>query len=288
MITTPLNITDSLPLTCSRKGTCCHGNFVYLNPWELVQLAREKKITPKEFKEQFCEGGGVQLKFKGKKDFRGKPACNLYVENFGCSVHLSRPLACRLFPIGRQIQNEKVQYIFQGKEFPCLNGCPEVIELPKLTVEEYLKGQEVNLYEQAQDEYLEIMQNLADIAFALLLDTELAQTGDVNTLRIWRLMGRESTDQLEIRITPEWLENLMSPEISLNITDPIDFTQIHNELLQTKAQEQFGNLSSLEELKNASVQMMAITLYLAKGIGANSTSLVEYWIEIAKENGAQE
>jgi Fe-S-cluster containining protein len=284
MITTPLNLNESLPLTCSRKGTCCHGNLVFLNPWELVQLAKEKKISSKEFRDLFCEDGGIQLKFKGKQDVRGKSACNLYTDDFGCSVHKGRPLACRLFPIGRQIQSNEVQYVFQGTEFPCLNGCPEVLELPKLTVSKYLRGQETELFEQAQDEYLEVMQNLADIAFALLLDTELAESGDTNTLKNWRKMGAETPQQLMGRITPDWLDCLMVPEIDTN--EPHLFIQQHNEILQTKAQQEFGSLATIEALSSACIQIMALTLYLAKGIGANPSSLVELWIEIAKDNGA--
>lgn len=285
MITTPLSLNESLPLTCSRKGTCCHGNLVLLNPWELVQLAKEKKISSKEFRDQFCENGGIQLKFKGKKDVRGKSACNLYTQEFGCSVHKGRPLACRLFPIGRQIQHNEVQYIFQGKEFPCLNGCQEVLDLPKLSVGEYLRDQETELFEQAQDEYLEVMQNLADIAFALLLDTELAESGDTNTLKNWRKMGEETPLQLISRIKNDWLDCLMIPEIDTN--EPKLFIQQHNELLQSKAQQEFGSLETIEALSSACIQMMALTLYLAKGIGANPNSLVELWIEVAKENGAK-
>ncbi|MFT7011938.1 MAG: hypothetical protein ACJAWR_001962, partial [Flavobacteriales bacterium] len=45
MITTKLNLEDKLPLTCSRTGTCCHGKTVWLNPWELALISREKKIS---------------------------------------------------------------------------------------------------------------------------------------------------------------------------------------------------------------------------------------------------
>ena len=288
MITNSLKSTDSLPLTCSRKGYCCHGNQVFLNPWELVQLAKEKKISPKELRDNYCEDSGIQLKFKGKQDYRGQPACSLYTEDFGCSVHLGRPLPCRLFPLGRQIQNNESQYIFQGQGFPCLNGCPEVLELPKLTVGNYLKGQKTELFENAQDEYLEVMQNLADIAFALLLDTELASSGDKTTLQLWRVMGDELPQNLSKRIPSEWLDTLMLPEIDNNLNNPKEFIQIHNEIIQTKAQEEFVNIQSIEELKNACIQTMALALFLAKGIGANPKSLVELWIGIAKENGAIE
>ena len=72
-------------------------------------------------------------------------------------MHLGRPLSCRLYPLGRQIQSEEIHYMFQGEEFPCLEGCPEVAELPLLSVEEYLNDQGTTKFEQAQDEYLELM-----------------------------------------------------------------------------------------------------------------------------------
>ena len=261
---------------------------MFLNPWELVQLAKEKKISPKELRDNYCEDSGIQLKFKGKQDYRGQPACSLYTEDFGCSIHIGRPLPCRLFPLGRQIQNNETKYIFQGQGFPCLNGCPEVLELPKLTVGNYLKGQKTELFENAQDEYLEVMQNLADIAFALLLDTELASSGDKTTLQLWKIMGDELPQILSKRISSEWMDALMLPEIDSNTITPSKFIQTHNELLQTKAQLEFESIQTLEEIKNACIQMMAITLFLAKGIGANPKSLVKLWIGIAKENGAIE
>ena len=73
-----------------------------------------------------------------------------------------------MFPIGRQIQENKSTYFFQGTNFPCLNGCPEVTELPLLSVEEYLKGQNTQIFEEAQDAYLELVQNMADYAFIFL------------------------------------------------------------------------------------------------------------------------
>jgi Fe-S-cluster containining protein len=288
MLTTKLMLSDKLPLTCSRKGTCCHGNLVFLNPWELVCLAKEKKISPREFRALYCDLGGIRLRFEGEKDYRGKSACNQYVENFGCSVHLGRPLACRLFPIGRQIQSEEVNYIFQGTTFPCLDGCPEVVELPNLSVEEYLNGQETEQFENAQDEYLELMQNIADIAFTLLLDTELAASGDQKTLQVWRKHGTESPDSLAEIIGEEWLEALLLPDISNHLKDSTSFVQAHNELLQAKAQAQFGELESCEDLHAAACIMMAIALYLAKGIGADPKSLSEHWIATAKSHGALE
>lgn len=285
---TGLSIQDKLPLTCSRRGTCCHGNLVMLNPWELACLAREKKVTPGEFRDLYCEYGGIRLRFDGKAGWRGKKACSQYITDFGCSVHTGRPLACRLFPLGRQIQSEEVQYIYQGDQFPCLEGCTEVLELPYLSVGEYLKGQMTEKFEKAQDEYVELMQNLADIAFELLLDTGLAESGDRGTLPLWRKMASELPEILAEKIGQEWIDSLMIPDITHDTYDPVSFVSIHNDLLRLKAQERFGGLQTNQEFQEASVLIMAVALHLARGLGANPKILAEHWIDTAKNNGALE
>jgi Fe-S-cluster containining protein len=288
MGSTKLSLEDKLPLTCSRTGTCCHGKQVLLNPWELACLAREKKTTAREFRDLYCEFGGIRLKFDGKVGWKQQRACSQYIDNFGCSVHLGRPLSCRLYPLGRQIQSEEVHYMHEGAEFPCLDGCPEVSGLPYLTVGEYLKGQATGKFEKAQDEYLDVMQNLADIAFELLLDTGLAESGDKETLPLWRKMGNELPEVLADRIGPEWIDCLMLPEISGDLEDPVLFARKHNDLLRLKAQEKFGALQTKQELHEASVLMMGVALHLARGLGADPEILAEHWIATAKNHGALE
>ena len=253
-----------------------------LNPWEIFSLAREKQISVKDFRDQYTEFGGSKLRFEGTSSFKGKKSCSLYLDNFGCSVHEARPLACRLFPLGRQIQNNEVEYIFQGKEFPCLTDCTDVILLPKLSVGTYLKGQATENFENAQDAYLELMQNLADIAFEILLDTGLAQSGNTKTLPLWSLMGDEAPDVLVNRIGDDWLNALMIPEISENVTDPITFVQQHNELLQMKIQELLDCLKTNDDFHQTSVLMMSLALHLARAIGANPSTLAMYWCETAQ------
>lgn len=283
MQTTRLNREDVLPLTCSRAGTCCHGNIVLLNPWELFCLAREKKITAREFRNFYTEFGGIKLRFDGKPGWKGKQACSQYLEGFGCSVHLGRPLACRLFPIGRQIYNGEVQYMHEGIKFPCLDGCPEVSELPSLSVGEYLQGQETDHYEKAQDAYLELMQDLADMAFELFLDTGLAASGDTKTMVLWETMGNELPEELAKRIGIEWMDCLVIPELPTDFSGPINFVQQHTELLQRKAQEKFSALITNKDFHEASVLIMGVALFLAQGIGANRMGLAEHWVETAKD-----
>jgi Fe-S-cluster containining protein len=288
MQTTKLSNQSILPLTCSRAGTCCYGKVVNLNPWELLNLSREKKITPKEFRDLYCEFGGIRLRFDGKADTKGQQSCSQYVDNFGCSVHLGRPLACRLFPLGRQIQNNEAHYIYQGAKFPCLTDCAEVLELPKLSVGEYLKGQAADQFEKAQDEYLKVMQNIADIAFELLLDSGLAASGDRKTLKLWREMGKAEPEVLAQKIGKEWIDYLMIPPITEDSLNPILFAQKHNNFIAQKAQEKLGALKTNQEFHEGSVLLMGVSLHLARGLGADQKSIAEHWIATAKNFGAGE
>ncbi|MBU4294388.1 MAG: YkgJ family cysteine cluster protein [Desulfobulbaceae bacterium] len=286
LVTTKLTCTDNLPLTCSRSGTCCHGKMVRLNPWELACLAEAKELTPRAFRDRYCDFGGIHLRFDGAPGWKQQPACSQYVPDFGCSVHLGRPLACRLYPLGRQRQGEELYYMYQGSEFPCMEGCPEVLDLPQLSVAAYIEGQATKRFEVAQDEYLDLMQNIADIAFAFLLESGLAESGDRQTLRLWREMGREEPEQLAERLGSEWIDLLMLPELMDGLNDPVAFSRQHYDLLLSKAQESFGTLDNVTDFCEASELMMGLALHLGRGLGANPAGLAEHWIKTAKEHGA--
>ncbi len=285
-ITTRLSLTDQLPLTCSRSGSCCFGKQVYINPWELACLATAKELTPVEFRDRYCELGGIRLRFDGEASFKGMPACSQYISGFGCSVHSNRPLVCRLYPLGRQKQNDTQHYMFQGNEFPCLKDCPEVLDLPELSVSDYITGQAAGEFELVQDEYLEVMQNLADAAFVLLLESGLAQSGDRKTLNLWQEMGRETPELLAARIGKDWMDRLMLPELTDFTDEPESFPKRHYELLITEAEKFISSLETLSDYSRASVLMMALALHLGRSLGAAPSELSAHWIATAKENGA--
>jgi uncharacterized protein len=284
---TKLTLTESQPLSCSRSGSCCFGKQVYINPWELACLAQAKELTPKEFRDQYCELGGIRLRFDGASSFKGMSACSQYIPDFGCSVHPGRPLVCRLYPLGRQKQNEKQHYMFQGQEFPCLADCPEVLDLPQMRVTDYIAGQATKNFELAQDEYLEIMQNLADAAFVLLLESGLAESGDRKTLNLWREMGSEEPELLTKRLGQEWINRLMLPALTDSLDDSKAFSQRHYDLLIAEAEESLNTLETLSDYSSASGLMMGLALHLGRSLGARPSELAEHWITTAKEYGAQ-
>lgn len=284
---TRLILTDQLPLTCSRKGICCHGNQVFLNPWELASLAHQLQVDTVEFRKRYCDFFGFRLRFEGTENSLGKKACLLYQSEMGCTVHEGRPLACRLFPLGRQIQQENITYIFEGNDFPCNNGCSEVNFLPKLSVESYLKEQKTAHFETAQDAYLEVAQSIADIAFMLLLETGLAESNDTETLQEWLKLGNASPQKLAGKIGVEWLDLLTIPEIIFEKNNPTTFIEKHLELLQHEAQIHIDNMHDLQHFRTGAIQFMAMALLVAKSVGANPEELAELWIATAREYGAK-
>jgi uncharacterized protein len=285
--TTYLALTDRLPLSCTRSGTCCYGKMVWLNPWELARMAAAKGISSHEFRDRYCEFGGIRLRFDGAALWKGQAPCSQYVPDQGCAVHEGRPLVCRLFPLGRMRQGEALFYFHRKKTFPCLDECPEVADRPQLTVADYLKGQDAAIYEAAQDAYIDIMQRLADGAFALLFETGLAATGDLLTLPLWRKLGNKGPQQLTEYLGGDWTDRLMLPGID-KIEGPESFARQHHDLIETKAQEAFGSLPDIAMVREASGKMMGLALHLGLGLGIHPMDLAEKWVATAKELGARE
>lgn len=280
---THLQLQDQLPLTCSRTGTCCFGKQVRMNPWELATIAQAKQISTTQFADQYCEIGGTRLKFDGSTSPKGEKACSQYIHNFGCSLHNGRPLVCRLYPIGRQKQNNVVSYIHEGTEFPCLNGCPEVTTLPYLTVESYLQGQQTGQFELAQDMYLDLMQSIADIAFALLLETGLAEVDNGATLTAWQQMGQAAPETLAEGLNNDWIKHLMRPEIDYTPLPDV-FIEQHALYFQDIVQHQIEQQQTLDDFQQLSVTIMGLALLLGFALGADPQALAAHWIAIAKAN----
>jgi len=288
-VNTPVALSDTLPLTCSRGGTCCHGNRIWLNPWEIATLAAAKDLTAATFCATQCDASAMALRLDGPVDHRGLPACSQYDPAGGCFVHASRPLACRLFPLGRQVNGGAAGYMFIGDTFPCLTGCAEVAKLPTLTAGDYLRGQNVASHEAAHDAYLEVMQQLAEGALVLLIDSGLAATGDRETLQQWKKLAAAPPDHRAALIGEAWMARLTAPELPPEMaTDPTTFVTAHQALLQGAAQADFAGLSDGQALSRASATMMGLALHLGRALGAAPRTLAAHWMATAKEHGARD
>ena len=271
---------DRLFLTCTRSGACCRDKAIWINPWELACLARARGCAQSEFRDRFTIDGGIRLRMEESL------WCSQYVPSSGCSAYAGRPLACRLYPLGRRRKSEKVDYLYRGAQFACLRECPDVKQLPQLSVAEYLVGQEVVAGEAAQDAYLETMQDLAEGALVLLLEGGLATSGDRLTLPRWRARGAMSGAERAATLIPAWLDRLTTPALDSLLGDPAKFIERHHDLLQEQAQSEFGSLSDPAALRAAAALMMALALQLGRSLGFETPDLADRWVGTAKQHGA--
>ena len=109
--------------SCAGCGACCRemGDTIVLDPYDVWQLGI---ITGRDFEELM--GAGVDLHVEEgvilphlmmREDSRG---CFFLGEDGRCTIHAHRPGICRLFPLGRQYDEEKTSYFIvpQG----CVKG----------------------------------------------------------------------------------------------------------------------------------------------------------------------
>ena len=287
MIFNNLELNDNLPLTCTLEGTCCFGNNVYINPWEIYNLSKGLKIQPQDFIHFHTTDGGIKLAFKGKYEKPSKKSCNLYDEKKGCSVHHHRPLACRLFPLGRRIQSNKTSYFFEGKNHPCLERCPSALDLPKLKLIDYIKQQKTANFEIVQEQYLDILQNIADTAFALYLETEAKLKDKGKTIKGWKNLTKKNNIEIGNLFTTERKKIILYPfDLNQNYDEKL-FIENHISIIEQKIQEEINQIENLDEIISYSIHLIAISIFIGKSIGADMDEILKKWIDDAKEFSKQ-
>ena len=92
---------------CTRCSRCCVNKLIQVNPYELARLAGRLGLTTGEFRARFTDGARLNVDGDGR--------C-VFLEAEGCSVHSDRPLVCRLFPLGRVV-DEDGQVSFRRPDF---------------------------------------------------------------------------------------------------------------------------------------------------------------------------
>jgi Fe-S-cluster containining protein len=126
---------NSFSFACRACGHCCAGKVIMVGPHEVLGMARALGITTTEFLERYTENGGTTLRF-------GTDGHCVFVTAAGCRVHPRRPLVCRLYPLGRMVDDA-------GEErfalFPQEPGCGAETG-GSGTVESFLESQDVGPY----------------------------------------------------------------------------------------------------------------------------------------------
>jgi Fe-S-cluster containining protein len=126
---------------CRRCNLCCRNQRIQLNPYEVARLARSQGVSASAFRERFTVDGVWLAQTE-------TGAC-VFLGPGGCTVHADRPLACRLYPLGRHVRDD-------GRvRFSRLAGEPGSAGAytGEGTVADYLESQGAGPFTRAADDY---------------------------------------------------------------------------------------------------------------------------------------
>lgn len=144
--------------TCAACGQCCHnrvdGQTIIVSPYDIFRIVKEAAPEdPKTFIEKYFgfyvgNSSGLLIAHLATKDLYGGDNICVFLKKkesgYKCSVHSHKPAACRLFPLGRIVEEsmkgpEKepvVQYVLQ-EDIGCNKHIP-VDQRDLHTLEEWI------------------------------------------------------------------------------------------------------------------------------------------------------
>lgn len=245
-----------------------------ISPWELAWLAYGLGMTPRALRDERMVNGGTQLRADGPLGVHGPathqvPACTLYDATLGCRAHAHRPLACRLYPLGRQRHEGVIRYYHPGAVLPCRELCPTVSELPERTVGEYLREQDIIAGAAAHDAYASLAYGLVNAALVIADAGEISRAelgGYLKVSRTW------SADERVAQMGAEWYDAVTIPELPI-IPDTGDFATKHGRLLAKRLQETFHQRSDADALADAARLELLLALHLGSTVGADADTM---------------
>ena len=124
---------------CKRCSFCCDNTIIQLYPFDIKNICNALNIITTEFHQHSI--------FKLDKDnilrciLKNRPKCP-FNDNSNCKIYSSRPIRCRLFPIGRIFQNNEIQYVLSDKK------CIGFDTGHKQTIKEWLEQEKVTEYDE--------------------------------------------------------------------------------------------------------------------------------------------
>lgn len=252
---------DVLHLTCVRGGGCCHAQKIALTPWEIACLAKGLGLSAAAARDRLTCAGATRLRAEGPPDQRGRPACSLHGAH-GCTVHAHRPLACRLFPLGRNLAAGRAVY-HMAETHRCAPLCPEVAAQPRRRVGEWLESQDVAGGEVAHDAY-------GRLACGLLAQAGQLAEHDVLVAPL-RARAALAPEQRAALLSRSWFELTTAPELPELVYDPATFVLAHAELILGAAAAGFA-----DDGLAAALLLATVALQLGEPLGIPSEVAVNF------------
>ena len=151
--------------SCMRCLQCCHHKKIQVNPYEIARLASNLGISTTECIAHYTVEEGTYLKFDDNN------TC-IFLGSDGCKVHSDRPLVCRLYPLGRQVNQMGDEWFLEVQlEVKCKG-----VQSRKATIEEFLEAQGAPVYMLAADNYLTLLWDMMESLDTSSVDMNMADS----------------------------------------------------------------------------------------------------------------
>ena len=153
-----LSESDLLQLSCGVNGctsNCCTKSApIVLNPYEIASICRESKMSYEDLLDivETDRVNGFPLVMLPRD-----PACHFWTDR-GCRIYQDRPLACRLFPLGRVFENGRSYIIL-----PDRNLCAGLVSAPVRTLTDYLREEDTEMQIRMADAWIEFVTDMEDL-----------------------------------------------------------------------------------------------------------------------------
>lgn len=146
---------DPVRLSCGVNGctaNCCTKSApVVLNPYEVALICREAGTSYEDLLDivETERAKGFPLVMLPRD-----PACYFWTGK-GCRIYRARPLACRLYPLGRVYDKGRSHIVL-----PELNVCSGLSTRSETTVADYLRDQGAVLHMSMADRWIEFVNDI--------------------------------------------------------------------------------------------------------------------------------
>ena len=140
-------------------GKCCGDVNIFLTPYDVLRMKRALNLPSEEFLEKYTlplilqdQHLPVSLLKMGDDENRKCP----FVTPDGCMIYEDRPWACRMYPLGMASSKTETggeEFCFIADTIALCNGFKEDREW---TVEEWLKDQNVAIYNKKSEAYMQL------------------------------------------------------------------------------------------------------------------------------------
>ena len=128
-----------LRFKCKNCGSCCKNTMIVLYPFDIKNICAHLNLTSTKFHQQYSIFSLDETKIE-RCLLRNRPDCPFRADR-QCQIYPSRPIRCRLYPIGRYFEEDKITYIIAEQ------NCLGFESGKKQTIAEWLKQQEITQFD---------------------------------------------------------------------------------------------------------------------------------------------